>query len=228
MDHPETENNNGTGTDKPVKPLTGAAKIAKEKAERLAAENSGKSATDLLKQAGAATPPATTPPAGTGTQPNTTSVTPPATENNNGPGPANPGEATPPGATPPAPVQTAPQGTTPPPPPIAPAVQTPTPAPIIPPVVVDNTPAPETNEERLAREQREEQERKDLEAQQRAAEKQRLHELNVRNHGEGYITAKNGEMQTIFSRKTWDLLGVNKNGWKQVIAVPDEVAALNK
>lgn len=55
-----------------------------------------------------------------------------------------------------------------------------------------------------------------------------LHEQRVKQYGENYVLAKNGERETIFTRTAWNNLGGTKDGWKEEVPTPPEVLALNK
>jgi hypothetical protein len=66
--------------------------------------------------------------------------------------------------------------------------------------------------------------------QQSAAED--LHLERVKKYGENYVVAVKGTgkkaEETIFTQKTWDFLGTDKNGWKRKVIVPKEVENLKK
>lgn len=56
----------------------------------------------------------------------------------------------------------------------------------------------------------------------------------VRKHGRDYVRAQKDAQEgkpaqeTIFSRRAWDLLGPNKEGWKPTVTVPKEVQELEE
>ncbi len=58
----------------------------------------------------------------------------------------------------------------------------------------------------------------------------KLHTERVKKYGQGYIVAKRAQVETIFTRRAWDNLGgaQNKDGWKQVVEMPPEIAHLKK
>lgn len=57
-----------------------------------------------------------------------------------------------------------------------------------------------------------------------------LHKERLRVYGEGYVVANRQGVEQVFTRQTWKLLGGrnNKDGYKEVVNTPPEVANLQK
>lgn len=53
-----------------------------------------------------------------------------------------------------------------------------------------------------------------------------LHLQRVKQYGEGYVLAKKGNFETVFTQMTWQRLPTNKDGWQQIVSTPPEVAAM--
>lgn len=59
--------------------------------------------------------------------------------------------------------------------------------------------------------------------------KDNLHTARLSKYGQGYVVAsKPGAHETVFSAQTWNMLSSDKEGYKRVVSVPQEVAGLNK
>lgn len=56
------------------------------------------------------------------------------------------------------------------------------------------------------------------------------HASLVKKYGEGYVKAKKGTLEQVFTALTWQRMNGNNNqdGWRQVVQTPPEVAALQK
>lgn len=56
------------------------------------------------------------------------------------------------------------------------------------------------------------------------------HAALVKKYGEGYVKAKKGNQEQVFTAITWQRMNGNSNqdGWRQVVNTPPEVAALKK
>ena len=56
------------------------------------------------------------------------------------------------------------------------------------------------------------------------------HESLVKKYGQGYVKAKKGNQEQVFTAITWQRMGANNNqdGWRQIVATPPEVQNLKK
>jgi hypothetical protein len=59
---------------------------------------------------------------------------------------------------------------------------------------------------------------------------EKLHEERVKMYGDGYVVARRLNVEQVFTRTAWNLLGGrnNQEGYREVVAAPPEVAHLNK
>lgn len=57
-----------------------------------------------------------------------------------------------------------------------------------------------------------------------------LHEQRLKMYGDGYVVAKRLNVEQVFTRTAWNLLGgrSNKEGYREVVSAPPEVANMNK
>jgi hypothetical protein len=57
-----------------------------------------------------------------------------------------------------------------------------------------------------------------------------LHEQRVNMFGEGYVVARRLNVEQVFTKTAWNLLGGrnNKEGYREVVSAPPEVAHMNK
>lgn len=53
-----------------------------------------------------------------------------------------------------------------------------------------------------------------------------IHERLVKQYGKGYVVARRGPVESVFTETTWKRLGGidNKEGWKKVVKTPPEVS----
>lgn len=54
------------------------------------------------------------------------------------------------------------------------------------------------------------------------------HEANVKKYGKGYVKARRGKLEQVFTLITWQRMGGNKNqdGWQEIVQTPPEVKNL--
>jgi hypothetical protein len=57
-----------------------------------------------------------------------------------------------------------------------------------------------------------------------------LHEQRLKMYGEGYVVARRLNVEQVFTRTAWNLLGgrSNKEGYREVVSAPPEVANMSK
>lgn len=59
-------------------------------------------------------------------------------------------------------------------------------------------------------------------------QRQKINEDRLKMYGEGYVVAKNGDLEQIFTRQSWSALAGNRQGWEEIVETPQEVKSLKK